>query len=405
VTSRRAQASTIFLSSFVQGLVGSAFPASAAVLRGRGLTDPEYGSIFVPQMALAALGAAGTGLVAHRIGAKRTLALGFLLMALSQAALAAVLVAPRGWVFAVAVVGTSLLGLGAGVSAGPLNAYPQVLFPARSESAVVALHTAVAVGLAVSPALAGAALERGAWLVLPLAVLAANLALLLAVESQDLPEPEPRPPGERVPRPIRAGALWLFLGVAFAYGVTESVYANWAVVFLTEERGLGLAVAGLALAAFWLALTAGRFLVAGLVLRLPPAPVLPVLAGLMGAACLLVPLATTPQRALFVYVLGGLGCSAVFPLALGLAGRRFSDHRSWVSSALFIALVSGLAAGSLSTGLLRPALDLASVYRLAAVPAAVAVALAVRAARDASRGAARLARESQTRPNDGNGPK
>ncbi|HSD65058.1 MAG TPA: MFS transporter, partial [Vicinamibacteria bacterium] len=145
MTSRRGQATSLFLSSLVQGLVSVAFPASAVVLRGHGLTDAQYGSIFVPQMALAAAGALGAGFVSGRFGAKRGLVLGFTLMALSQAALASVPFAPPGGVYPLALLGTSLLGLGAGVSAGPLNAYPQALFPARGESAVVALHSVVGV--------------------------------------------------------------------------------------------------------------------------------------------------------------------------------------------------------------------------------------------------------------------
>jgi len=108
-----------------------------------------------------------------------------------------------------------------------------------------------------------------------------------------------------------------------------------------------------------------------------------VLAAIMAGSCLLVPLARSPREAVLAFALGGLGCSAVFPLTLGLAGRRFPDDRAWVSSALFAALVGGLGAGSLSTGFLRAGLDLGTIYRLAAVPPALATVLALRAtARD-----------------------
>jgi fucose permease len=391
VTARTTQASTVLLASFVQGLVGSAFPASAVVLRGQGLTDPQYGSIFLPQMTLAAAGAMGAGFVLDRVGAKRALALGFVLMGLSQGALAAIAFADGGWAYPLALLGTSLLGLGAGVSAGPLNAYPQVLFPSRSESAVVALHTVVGVGLAVTPALAGAAFDRGAWLAVPVLLAAANLMLLLVVERLDLPEPEPRQPGAPAARPHGAPALWLFLGVTGLYGLTESVYGNWGVVFLTEERALGAVAAGLALTAFWAALTAGRFAVAAVLLRVRPGPVLPVLAALMAAACLLVPLAGSARGAALVFALGGLGCSAVFPLTLGLAGRRFPAHRAFVSSALFAALVSGLGLGSLSTGFVHTGLDLSTIFRLSAIPPALAAFLAWRA----------VFRGARTRPTPG----
>jgi fucose permease len=367
----------VYLSAFVQGLVGTAFAASASVLRARGLSDAEYGSLFVPLVVLAALGAAGGGFVVERIGAKRALALGFAFMALSQAALAATPFAAATLAYPVALLGTALLGLGAGVSAGPLNAYPQVLFPSRSESAVVALHATVGVGLAITPLLAGAALARGAWLVVPLLLFLANVALLVVVEREDLPEPEPG--GGARSRPIGDASLRHFLAIAFLYGVSESIYGNWAVLHLTEERGLDVAAAGLALAAFWAALTVGRFAVAALVLHVPPARVLPVLAALMAGACLLVPLSSTPRRAVLLYALGGLGCSAVFPLALGLAGRRFPAQRSWVSSAMYATLCAGIGVGSFSAGLLRASLDLGTIYRLAALPPTVAAFLALRA--------------------------
>jgi hypothetical protein len=66
LTSRSAQATTVFSSALVQGLVSVAFPASAAVLRGQGLTDAQYGSIFLPQMALAAVPPALAALLAVR---------------------------------------------------------------------------------------------------------------------------------------------------------------------------------------------------------------------------------------------------------------------------------------------------------------------------------------------------
>jgi fucose permease len=176
-------------------------------------------------------------------------------------------------------------------------------------------------------------------------------------------------------------ALWVFVAIAGLYGLTECVYGNWGIVFLTEERGLGPATAGAALACFWAALSVGRLAVAGLLLRLRPAPVLPALAALMALACLLVPLARTPRGAFLLFALGGAGCSAAFPLALALACRRFPKHRSWVSSAMFAALVTGLGAGSFATGLLKASLDLASIYRIAALPPAIAGLLAFALAR------------------------
>lgn len=382
LVTRRRTASIVYLVALAQGLVGAAFPASAVVLRESGLGDVRYGSLFVPQMGLAAIGASSAGHVLRRLGARRALVLGILLMALSQAALALCPLVGPGWVYPVALLGTSLLGAGAGIAAGPLNAYPQVLFPSRSESAVVALHAVSSGGLALTPLLVGQAVDAGVWIAFPLLLLALHLAVRQGVRRASLPEPEPQRTGE-VTRPVDSRALWVFVSITFLYGLTECVFGNWAVVFLSEDRHLSAAVAGAGSAAFWAALGAGRVAVAALLLRVRPAPVLPVLAGLMSLGCLLVPLARSPQSAVLLFALGGAGCSAVLPLALGLGGRRFPEHRAWVAGALYAALMAGQGIGSFGAGLLRPALGLASIYTLAAVPPALAcvlgIALAVRA--------------------------
>jgi len=378
---RKRAATIAYTAGLAQGLVGVAFPASALVLRSAGLGDARYGSIFVPQMALAALGAASSGAVLERLGARRGLALGTLLMGLSQAALALCPFVGPGGVYPLALLGTSLLGAGAGISAGPLNAYPQVLFPTRSESAVVALHAVTGGGLALTPLLVGKAIEARLWLAFPLLLFAGHVALWLAIERAALPPAEPPRRSGPLRRPTDSRALWVFVAIAFLYGLAECTFGNWGVVFLTEDRRLGAAMAGAGAAAFWAALSVGRVAVATLLLRLPPSPVLPALAALMVLGCLLVPLAGSPESAVGLFALAGVGCSAVLPLTLALGGRRFPDHRAWVAGALFSALVAGLGVGSFATGLLRPALGLTTIYRLAALPPAIACVLAVALAR------------------------
>jgi fucose permease len=375
--SRRHAASIVYGAGLAQGLVGAAFPASAAVLRASGLGDVSYGSLFVPQTALAALGAASAGPLLRGLGARRCHATGTLLMALSQGALALCPVLPHGLAYPAALLGTSLLGAGAGFTAAPLNAYPQVLFPSRSESALVALHAVTGLGLALAPLLAGAALERGVWVTFPVLLLVAQLVVTRAIGRAALPELEPARTAESAGRPLDSRALWVFVAVTYLYGLTECVFGNWTVVFLGEDRHLGPAMAGAGAAAFWAALGAGRVGIAAVLLRVPPAPVLPALAALMAVGALLVPLAQSPGSGIALFSLAGLGGSAILPLALGLGGRRFADHRAWVAGVLYAALMAGQGTGSFAAGALRPAIGLASVFRLAAVPPAAACALAL----------------------------
>jgi fucose permease len=371
----------VYGGAFVQGLLAVSFPASAAVLRSRGLSDAQYGSLFAPQLTLAAAGALGAGTILDHLGARRALALGFLLMALSQVGLLAAGAGSPAPVYCSAVLGTACLGIGAGIAAGPLNAYPQVLFPGRSESAVLALHTVAGTGLAVVPVLAGIAFVLGRWALLPLVLLAGCLVVVGSVLRSELPSPEPHGDAANGRLPLRSPGLWLFIVIAFAYGLTESVYGYWTVVFLTEERALGAASAGAALTSFWSFLSIGRAAAAALVLHLAAEAVLPAAAVFMAIGALLVPAVATGQGAATLLAVGGLGCSAVLPLALALAGRRFPAHRTRATATVYAALCSGLAGGSFATGLLRSLVPLATVYRLAAGPALLAACLAVVALR------------------------
>jgi len=377
VTSRRAAATTVFVVSVVHGLLSVPYPASAAVLLAHGLGNAEYGSLFVPQLALAALGALGAGSVLESLGPKRALVLGLAFMALSPLALIAGVGAGTPWIYPLALAGTALLGLGAGLCAGPLSAYPQVLFPARSESAVVAVHTLIGLGLAVSPLLSALAQAWRVWPAYPLALLGLGAVFSTAVERERLPEPEPRAGGAAPRRPVGSRRLWVFMGIVFLYGCTEALFGNWTIPFLTEERGIAPAGAAFALAAFWASLSVGRVTVALVVSRVRPGPVLPVLAALMCVAALLVPAASGARGALVFLSLAGLGCSAVFPLSVGLACGRFPSHRAWVSGTLYAALCSGLGTGSLAAGVLHERLALSTICRLGAAPPAAAALLAV----------------------------
>lgn len=56
---------SVYLIAFLQGLTLVSFPASSAVLRQmHGFTDAQYGAIFLPQVALAVLGAVVGGTLA-----------------------------------------------------------------------------------------------------------------------------------------------------------------------------------------------------------------------------------------------------------------------------------------------------------------------------------------------------
>lgn len=381
-TGRAARGLVAFVygSGLVQGVLMVAFAASSAVLRTRhGFTDTQYGSIFVPQMALAALGAIGSGGLARVLSLPAMLALSFLGLALSQAALLGSYFLPPGAAFTAVVAGTSLMGLGSGLSAAPLNTFPQTLFPARREAAVVAMHAAMGIGLTAGPLLVSGAVASGVWLAFPATLLVACLLLLgMTLRTRF---PTATVPAVTGSGPILSPGFWLFVVLAVLYALAEQAYSNWAVLYLAEEKGLSVPRASLCLAAFWGALCAGRIGAGVLMFRVPPERVFVALPLLMATSSLLLPGADTVVRAALLFALAGLGCSAFYPLTVGLASRRFPGHVTWVTTILYSALVAGLGIGSFLMGALRSRMGLGPMYAWSAVFPLLALVLSLPALR------------------------
>lgn len=373
---RRAAIPALYLAGVVQGFAMVSFAACGAVLKERlGFTDAQYGTIFIPQVALAVVGALGGGSLAPRLGLPALLGLGFAASALSQAALAGAEWA-GGSAFAFVIAGTSLMGLGAGVNGAPLNAGPQLLFPARPDAAVVGMHAAMGLGLAVGPLVVTAAQAAGNWTLFPIGLLLACLAVVATARGIHLPEPTPARAAAHLagPHPVASAAFWTLVAIALLYAFAEACFANWAIIYLHEDKRLPLATAAFALSTFWVTLSAGRVLATVATLRVPAEGLWLSLPLLMIAAFLLLPGADTAPLATGLFALAGLGCSAFFPLTVGLASRRFPLHVAWISAALFAALAAGIGAASFLLGVLRASLPLARMYRLgAAFPAAVLV--------------------------------
>jgi len=155
--------------------------------------------------------------------------------------------------------------------------------------------------------------------------------------------------------------------MAFLYALAEGSIASWAVIFLREDRGFSAPGAAAGLALFWTGLTAGRLIVASLVVRLPAEPIWLALPLLMAAGLLALPLATSKLLALGLFAMLGLACSGFFPLTIGVASRHFPDHVPWVSSMVYAGLALGVGAGPFVMGLLRPRGSLTRLYALCAV--------------------------------------
>jgi fucose permease len=167
----------------------------------------------------------------------------------------------------------------------------------------------------------------------------------------------------KIANPLTKAVLWVFVAIAVLYAFAEGTFANWAIIYLNEERNIDLAQASFALAIFWAMLAAGRLLVSFLLLKINAAWIWLTLPLMMIAILLLLPLATTATSGIALFALAGLSCSAFFPLTVGLASKRFAAHQALVASLLIAALMVGVGLGSFVIGPLRQTFTIAELYR------------------------------------------
>ena len=313
------------------------------------------GILLVPGIAASVVSSAVTGRL--RVPAGPLVAGATLLIAL---ALAAEALAPSMWVM---IVGTVLFGIGFGALDTALNAHASRHFGARD---INWMHASYGLGATLGPLLVTALLSAGrSWrqtygvMALVLAVLGGVLAL--ARRRWDVPAsaPDPRPVSPPVPPASALGALTF---TAVETGI-ESGAGIWGYLFLTAGRGLPPAAAGVAVAAYWAMMCAGRVVLGPVAERLGPARVLAAaVAGVpLGAALMALPIPGPGSGALAVAGLMFLGLAAapIFPLFTLTTGTTRMVSLQVAASAVGGAAIPaglGLLLGAAGPRLLAPSL-------------------------------------------------
>jgi FHS family glucose/mannose:H+ symporter-like MFS transporter len=241
------------------------------------------------------------------------------------------------------------------------------LFPRASSSAVVAVHTAIGLGLTLGPLAVAALMMMGAWLAFPSSLAVGCLVLMLIAALARLPALQTSTDGKTTSGGAATSLVfWMFAAIAILYAFAEGTFSNWAVIYLKESKQLPEATAALALSVFWGALVAGRLLTSILVLKVRAEIVWSTLPVLMICAFLALPYANGVAAGIGLFVLAGLACSAFFPLTIALSSKCFANDVAWVSSMLTAALMVGVGLGSFAVGALREVLSLENLYRISA---------------------------------------
>lgn len=320
----RSQVGLIYSAGLLQGLALVTFPAASTVFtnpRAYALSNAEYGALFVPETAMAVAVSLLGDSMARRRSACFVLTLGLGADLLSMALLIASRFATGSHdaAFGLLLAATALMGVGFGIVVPALSRFATALFAGKVDAAVLALNALLGLGTALAPVLVLVFVGLGFWWGLPLAV--GGLMAALVAWGAFVPLPNggsARPAGTRHQR-----GFWLFSAFAFVYGIVETINATWCILYMKGVLHATAGLAALALTLFWATATAGRVLFACVAPWLSPRNVLRLLPWVVGAAFVVTAVvpSSSPHLGVAAFVLAGLGCSALLPLAISLGGH------------------------------------------------------------------------------------
>ena len=387
----RNEIGVVYVAAVVQGLALVTFPAASSIFTspdGFGFDSTRYGTMFVPQVVFAILASALAPRLARRSGLRRVLLAGFAgnMVSMALLALSRLLLGAPDMAFGVLLVATAALGLGFGATVMALNTYAEAFFPGRTDRAVLVLNALLGLGTALAPVLVAIVVGMGAWWLLPLAV-ACIVALIFAVALTQPLQASTAAAGPPARGPIGWSGLprrfWLYAAAVFLYGMLETLNGNWAMLYLSDERGVSARGASFALTAFWVMVTLGRILIAAISRRVPVRWIYVGLPVLLVITFQLAPHVRGEAEGIVALGLAGLACSAFLPLSISLAGDEF-PHLSAVMAGELIAFYQlGYGVAAFGIGPLHDPVGLSfsaifAAGSIVAAPLAVIAALTIR---------------------------
>lgn len=365
-TASRTEIGVVYFAAVVQGLALVTFPAANSVFTspdGFGFDSTRYGMMFVPQVVFAILASGLAPKLARRWSLRRVLLVGFAgnFVSMALLALTRLLLGAPDLAFGVLLTATGALGLGFGATVMALNTYAEAFFPQRADGAVLALNALLGLGTALAPVLVAIAVGMGAWWLLPI-VVACILMLTFCVAVTKPLEVSAGTASASGPTPIGLGNLprrsWLYAAAVFLYGILETMNGNWAIPYLTGERGVSAQGASFALTAFWAMVTVGRVLIAVISRRVPARWIYFGLPVLLLVVFQLSSHVQGEAGGIVVFGLAGLACSAFLPLSISFGGDEFPYFSAVMAGKLIAFYQLGYGVAAFGTGPLRDLIGL-----------------------------------------------
>ena len=276
------------------------------------------------------------GPLLDKVGAKPVLAAA---LALIVAALA---VMPSLASFGALAAAALAYGFGGGTLNTAANALVSDLSATRRSAALNLLGFSFSLGAVTAPLLMSLAARNSSATVLRVLAVAAATVLVLVLA---LRFPDPAHSGTPLPKLLRVLAdplVWLFGVLLFFESGNENCMFVWAGKLTGDRLHLASQRADLALVGLSAALGAGRLLAVVWLKRVSGRTLLLVSAAVTMAGAILAVALTSFAGMVAGFAVIGMGMSAIFPTALGLAGDRFPDNTGTVFGGIMtVALVGG----------------------------------------------------------------
>lgn len=383
----RAAVGAVFGAGVAQGIALVTFPAAGAIFTSPlhyGLTNTQYGALFIPQAILAIASSLAGPKLASRLGAKTVFLCGMTANLVSMALLIAsqFIAGDQSIAYPVLMVATSFMGLAFGLTVPVINTCAAAFFPQTADRALLTLNTLLGLGTALAPAFVAVFVGLGFWWGLPVlvAILCGGLlvfALPLAISAG--PQANPKSSGG-LPAVFPA-----FAAAAFLYGICETMNGNWASILMSNTLGNPATTASLALTIFWGTVTGGRLLFASIDRWVPESLAFRFLPVVIALSFFLIPL--LPEKSalpgLAIFALAGLGCSAMLPLIISFGQKQMSTIAASVAGLLIAFYQLGYGVAAFGVGPLEnlAGLALGRIFAFTAIPALILAFLAAMLAR------------------------
>lgn len=363
-----------------QGLAIVIVPAASTLLTKadyQGLSNQEYGALFLPEIIGAVLLSVMGGVYAKKKGIQPLLYTGLVTNLLGAFLLSSssLLYHEHKLDYTLLLLSLLMLGAGFGATLTSLNTMMARLFPDKTATAITSLHASLGVGTALSPLLLDLALKLNHWWIAPIVIGVGFLLLLVLFRLSKPVNIHVHQKAKKTEKKLPA-TLWLFIISMFLYGFCETVIGNWSPIYLKSVKHLSIANANIALSAFWACVTIGRIVLSVIsqwvsfrifYLGLPIFLIL---------IFFLIPPIEGTWENIAIFSLAGLACSALFPLNVSFGEQSFPTIQIIVSGSLMASYMLGYGLASFGVGLLEQ-FRLIPLYWIFYLGAILAIIMAV----------------------------